>query len=159
MLLQALLVSLSQQDPFVTRAELHKMLAPLQARVARLEDENAKLRQEGRARVAQLEDENARLRQEGPAVVSFSAAGRQLSHDSSISTCCRWTPDGSCTSEHSCTQLFEYLEHKTVTHEFVEAENANCLGSDRSAWEASFNGHDGTFLPSQTLPPLLSSRA
>ena len=134
MLLPALLASFSQQDDFVTRAELHQLLAPLQARVA------------------QLEDENARLRQGARAAVVFSASGRQLSHDSSISTCCRWTPDGSCTAEHSCTQLHEYLEHKTVTHEFVEAENANCLGSDKTAWKASFNGHVGTSLPPPTLP-------
>jgi hypothetical protein len=42
-----------------------------------------------------------------------------------------------------CTVLHEYLEAKTTTHEFVDLDHANCMGTDSSTWDMSFDGHAG----------------
>ena len=62
----------------------------------------------------------------------------------SASSCCRWTPTGACASQsHACTDLHEYLEHKTTTHEFVEVAGSSCLGSDETKWSWQFDGSTG----------------
>eukprot|EP00966_Prymnesium_polylepis_P162309 3751300-Prymnesium_polylepis.1 len=61
--------------------------------------------------------------------------GRQLSD----ATCCRWMQGSTCPASQSdyrldkCTSLYEYLEHKTSTHEFEDVES--CLGTDDSTWQ------------------------
>lgn len=82
--------------------------------------------------------------------------GRRLSPAS----CCRWTPTSYCDTEsRGCTQLHEYLEQKTTTHEFVDL--ATCMtGNDHTKWSASFDGvlgdvslsNDGTVVATTTSP-------
>ena len=112
--------------------EVDKRVAPLQATVAQLQEENARLvASDARRRVA-------------ADVSPFGGTGRKLLHDSSSASCCRWTPDSSCPStSRACTELHEYLEAKTTTHEFAAVEGSNCLGSDESAWSWAYNGHTG----------------
>ena len=95
-----------------------------------------------------------RLQQQGPpkdeagegeslqASASVSAlggvsSGRQLL--SSGSTCCRWTPNPTCSpTVDECTGLHEYLEKATSTHVFHDVNM--CLGSDAAKWAWQFDG-------------------
>ena len=62
--------------------------------------------------------------------------GRQLS---SGSTCCRWTPNPTCSpTVDECTGLHEYLEKATLTHVFHDVNM--CLGSDAAKWAWQFDG-------------------
>ena len=82
-------------------------LEALPAQVASLQAEAAGLRE----RIASLEGENDALKRAAArqtasvAVLGESALERrQLSHSSSSSTCCRWTPTGTCSSyDRACT--------------------------------------------------------
>ena len=94
-----------------------------------------------------------RLQQQGPpkdeagegeslqASASVSAlggvsSGRQLS---SGPTCCRWTPNPTCSPTiDECTGLHEYLEKATTTHVFHDVNM--CLGSDAAKWAWQFDG-------------------
>ena len=118
-------------------AQLEAQLAAVNSRLTALEAENQALK-------GQLEHVHA-TRAVSPLGHTSVDWGRQLSHDTSdTTTCCRWTPTGSCTSvSRQCTEVHEYLEGKTATHVFANAEHANCLGSDQTVWAASFNGHLG----------------
>jgi len=118
-------------------AQLEAQLAAVHSRLTALEAENQALK-------GQLEHVHA-TRAVSPLGHTSVDSGRQLSHDTSdTTTCCRWTPTGSCTSvSRQCTEVHEYLEDKTATHVFANAEHANCLGSDQTVWAASFNGHLG----------------
>ena len=59
--------------------EVDKRVAPLQATTARLQEENARL-------MALVNQQRV-----AAAVSPFGGTGRQLSHDSSSASCCRWT--------------------------------------------------------------------
>ena len=113
--------------------EVQRAVTPLQETVARLEAENARL-------VAAATQQQMRV-----GVSPMGGTGRQLSHDSSSTSCCRWTASDSCGSHtRQCTGLHEYLEAKTTTHEFANVEHADCLGSDSgSTWGWTFDGHKG----------------
>ena len=64
------------------------------------------------------------------------SSGRQLSPGS---TCCRWTPNTTCSpSVDECTGLHEYLEKATLTHVFHDVNM--CLGSDAAKWAWQFDG-------------------
>ena len=56
------------------------------------------------------------------------------------SSCCRWTSGGACDPAETdeCTEMFEYLEHKTTTHVFEDIDG--CLGSDQAQWSWLFDG-------------------
>ena len=63
--------------------------------------------------------------------------GRQLL--SPGSTCCRWTPNTTCSpSVDECTGLHEYLEKATTTHVFHDVNM--CLGDDPAKWAWQFDG-------------------
>ena len=65
------------------------------------------------------------------------SSGRQLL--SSGSTCCRWTPNPTCSpTVDECTGLHEYLEKATSTHVFHDVNM--CLGSDAAKWAWQFDG-------------------
>ena len=54
-------------------------------------------------------------------------------------TCCRWTANPTCSPiGEECTELHEYLEHKTTTHQFEDVDA--CLGSNPAAWAWQFDG-------------------
>ena len=56
----------------------------------------------------------------------------------SASACCRWAADPTCSPVvDKCSELHEYLEHKTTTHHFVDVEA--CLGSDPANWAWQFD--------------------
>ena len=64
------------------------------------------------------------------------SSGRQLSPGS---TCCRWTPNTTCSpSVDECTGLHEYLEKATTTHVFHDVNM--CLGDDPAKWAWQFDG-------------------
>ena len=53
--------------------------------------------------------------------------------------CCRWTANPTCSPiRDECTEIHEYLEHKTTTHHFMDV-NA-CLGNDPANWAWQFDG-------------------
>jgi hypothetical protein len=57
---------------------------------------------------------------------------------SSASACCRWAADQKCSPVvDKCTELHEYLEHKTTTHHFAHVDA--CLGSDPKKWAWHFD--------------------
>lgn len=140
----------AEQEP-AALAAIRQQLASLQERVGLLEEDKTALR----SRVTQLEDEKADLRSRVEAtetqvmtagqslrvkVSPLGESGRRLTSTPTSASCCRWTPEGSCTSyTRGCTSLHEYLEAKTTTHEFVDADQ--CMGStDHEQWMASFDG-------------------
>lgn len=130
------ILSAASVDPAALRQliqeEVQRAIAPLEATVAQLREENARL-------LASAAQERV-----SAAVSPLGSTGRRLSHDSSSASCCRWTPDSSCTStSRECTQLYEYLEAKTTTHVFAAVEDSNCLGSDATSWSWGYNGHTG----------------
>lgn len=102
------------------------------------------------ARLSSATEENRRLRrllQQGDPIAPggsntmqtsvsvLGATSRQLSE----SSCCRWTPDESCSSTtQQCTSLHEFLERKTTTVEFADVDQ--CLGSDQADWSWEFDG-------------------
>ena len=55
-------------------------------------------------------------------------------------SCCRWTSGGACGSAETdeCTDMFEYLEHKTTTHVFEDIDG--CMGPDQEQWHWQFDG-------------------
>eukprot|EP00964_Phaeocystis_antarctica_P129665 scaffold93530_cov53-Phaeocystis_antarctica.AAC.1 len=56
----------------------------------------------------------------------------------SASACCRWATDQTCSPVvDKCSELHEYLEHKTTTHHFADVEA--CLGSDPANWAWQFD--------------------
>jgi len=108
-------------------------MASLQQRVTLVETENADLR-----------SELAAAKRQGPQNSQFgvsSLGGQSRRLGESPDTCCRWTPGETCqTTEEVCTMVHEYIEAKALTVEFLDATNAGCLGSDKDAWRASFDG-------------------
>ena len=53
--------------------------------------------------------------------------------------CCRWSANPTCSPVvHECSQLHEYLEHKTTTHHFEDV--VTCLGNDPKNWAVQFDG-------------------
>ena len=53
--------------------------------------------------------------------------------------CCRRSANPTCSPVvHECSQLHEYLEHKTTTHHFEDV--VTCLGNDPKNWEVQFDG-------------------
>ena len=103
----------------VAGASIEERFAVVEARLAQVERENGALKVQlaeaagGRSR---------RLASVSPFSVA-EAGGRQLGHASPSATCCRWTPDNTCGDSieaeryRKCTQIHEYLEGKTTTHE------------------------------------------
>ena len=122
--------------------------AALQARFERSEQREAALHKrvaflEGGASREQAEATAPKVWTSTSAVGSMgepeAVAGRRLSSP----TCCRWTADDTCGSVPAgrfqrCTDLHEYLEGKTTTHEFDDLDT--CLGSDESKWSAKYDG-------------------
>jgi len=98
-----------------------------------------------RSKVASLQDDG----KAGTDSLFVTPDGRQLSHDSAVAVCCRWTPDSTCGEAveaglyETCTGLHEYLEAKTTTYEFADVANAQCLGPTSSNWGWAYNGHHG----------------
>ena len=53
-------------------------------------------------------------------------------------SCCRWSASLTCSPVvDECSQLHEYLEHKTTTHHFADVHA--CLGSDPEKWGWQFD--------------------
>merc|ERR1740130_1924013 len=122
------------QDEPATLAAIVQQMSSLQQRVALVETENADLR---------LELAEVKGVRQGPPNAHFavSSLGQSRRLGESPETCCRWTPGETCqTTEEVCTMVYEYIEGKALTVEFLDAENAQCLGSDKDAWRASFDG-------------------
>uniref|UniRef100_A0A7S0HZ27 Alpha-1,6-mannosyl-glycoprotein 6-beta-N-acetylglucosaminyltransferase n=1 Tax=Phaeocystis antarctica TaxID=33657 RepID=A0A7S0HZ27_9EUKA len=122
----------AQEEP-ATLAAIVQQMASLQQRVTLVETENADLR-----------SELAAAKRQGPQNSQFgvsSLGGQSRRLGESPDTCCRWTPGETCqTTEEVCTMVHEYIEAKALTVEFLDATNAGCLGSDKDAWRASFDG-------------------
>jgi hypothetical protein len=121
---------------------IEEHFAGFEARLAQLERENGALK----LQLAEMAGGRSRRSASVSPLGVTEAGGRQLGHASPSATCCRWTPDNTCGSIEAeryrkCTEVHEYLEEKTTTHEFENLEHANCLGADSSKWKASFNGH------------------
>ena len=103
----------------VAAPSIEERFAAVEARLAQVERENGALKVQlaeaagGRSR---------RLASVSPFSVA-EAGGRQLGHASPSATCCRWTPDNTCGDSieaeryRKCTEVHEYLEEKTTTHE------------------------------------------
>jgi surface protein len=122
------------QDEPATLAAIVQQMSSLQQRVALVETENADLR---------LELAEVKGVRQGPPNAHFavSSLGQSRQLGESPETCCRWTPGETCqTTEEVCTMVHEYIEGKALTVEFLDAENAQCLGSNKDAWSASFDG-------------------
>ena len=109
---------LASGEDCVTRHEfeaLREETAALRAQVAALKEQQ---------RQKQVGVDTAPVSLSVSPLGGMTRAGRQLS----AATCCRWTPGGTCNSgdvTSGCTELHEYLEHKTTTHEFAAIET--CL--------------------------------
>jgi len=114
---------------------MHQMLREMRVQMSELQ----RAHEQTRERMSNLEAENERLRAaralsaapSGPEkwAVETTGAGRRLSQ-----SCCRWTNGGTCLSADvtdACTDLHEYMEHKTTTHVFEDV--SSCPGSDPSA--------------------------
>ena len=57
----------------------------------------------------------------------------------SPSPCCRRSANPTCSPVvDQCSQLHEYLEHKTTTHHFEDV--VTCLGNDPKNWAVQFDG-------------------
>ena len=130
-------------------SELKSLLVEMRSELDTLKSHNVELQ----SRAGQAEKEIAQLRQElssdkagrtlatasatvSPLGEAASTDGRRLS-SGATPTCCRWTKDGTCgtvesSRYRSCSELHEYLEGKTTTHEFADLDE--CLGSDASKW-------------------------
>ena len=146
--LPALVFTLPLSVAEVSRAEFDRVLSRLDA----LEHENARLRL-----AVGLKDPNVDAPEVLPQHPILSVVepnpgrretlrltpGRRLS---SSPTCCRWTQGNECPAEQSdarhkkCTNLHEYLEHKTTTHVFEDVDS--CLGTDDTAWGFRYHTAD-----------------
>ena len=74
---------------------------------------------------------------ETPAI-KMRLAGCLFVAASSASACCRWAADQKCSPVvDKCTELHEYLEHKTTTHHFADVEA--CLGGNPKNWAWKFD--------------------
>ena len=122
---------LASGEDCVTRHEfeaLREETAALRAQVAALKEQQ---------RQKQVGVDTAPVSLSVSPLGGMTRAGRQLS----AATCCRWTPGGTCSSgdvTSGCTELHEYLEHKTTTHEFAAIET--CLGTDSTKFGFSYDG-------------------
>tara|TARA_B110001452_G_scaffold225910_1_gene200078 strand:- start:680 stop:1738 length:1059 start_codon:yes stop_codon:yes gene_type:complete len=134
-------------------AETHASSQGLAAIERRLDEQASELAAL-RARVATLEAETAATAKTSVVLsplggsqqgVEGAQAARRLSHATPQTSCCRWTASDTCTTvTRQCTELHEYLESKTTTHEFFDVEHANCLGPDSSStWSWAYDGHKG----------------
>ena len=114
-------------------AALHKRVAFLEGEVQRLRPSS----EEAEATAPKVRTDKAAVGSMGEP----EAVGRRLSP---APTCCRWTADDTCGAVvpaerfEVCTHMHEYLETKTVTHEFADLDT--CLGPDASKWSATFDG-------------------
>jgi hypothetical protein len=113
-------------------AALHKRVAFLEGEVQRLRPSS----EEAEATAPKVRTDKAAVGSMGEP----EAVGRRLSP---APTCCRWTADDTCGAVPAerfevCTHMHEYLETKTVTHEFADLDA--CLGPDASKWSAKFDG-------------------
>ena len=76
-------------------------------------------------------------------VHSFLLGLLAVAHTASASPpsppCCRWAANPTCSPiRDECTELHEYLEHKTTTHHFEDVNT--CLGNDPASWAWQFDG-------------------
>ena len=139
-------VALTEEQVATQLSELRRLAVEAQSANARLQEQMTQLQDQ----VGALNAENAMLKVDRTAPTAAGAPrhlleveamtmGGQRRRLGESATCCRWTPDGMCPStSEGCTRFMEYLEHKTTTHSFEDAEQ--CLGNDPSTWKATFNG-------------------
>ena len=68
----------------------------------------------------------------------LAIGGLLLAAAYAASACCRWAADPTCSPVvDKCSELHEYLEHKTTTHHFADVDA--CLGSDPDNWAWQFD--------------------
>eukprot|EP00966_Prymnesium_polylepis_P261726 6046104-Prymnesium_polylepis.1 len=134
-------------------------MAPLQLCVAALEEENARLWHHVQRGVEEGQTSGVGSSATSMRVVSTtgeSRDGRQLSGGPSTApTCCRWTWDDACGSSgnantEACTDVHEYLEHKTTTHEFNDLDT--CLGADHTKWKFRYDSSNAQIALSNDSP-------
>jgi len=130
--------------------QLSQVVTSLQGRLGQLEQERLggrlwQLEQEHEAalqRIAVLEARLSRIAgQPGRTIqVATQSLGATRRLSESTPSCCRWTAAGACGSNvtKDCTQLHEYLEHKTTTHHFDDVDA--CPGA--APWVASLHPQD-----------------
>ena len=160
--------------------QLRSQVGQLQTRIKTLEADQAaaaalvaSLREERRQFRGLLEEStsdqndagqlNASANEEAPdpkdgGIASVSPLGEARAEGRRLSptTVCRWTPAANCgaadaTKCEYCTQIHEYLEQKTTTHEFADIET--CFGgNDYTNMAATYDGVSGntTILYSST---------
>ena len=122
-----------------TLARVRQTMNALESRLSSAAEENRRL-----GALLEEEEEKEPVVSGGAAPMqqtSVSALGETSRQLSESSSCCRWTPDESCSSyTRECTGLHEFLERKTTTVEFEDVESNQCLGSEQSNWYWDFDG-------------------